>query len=168
MEWLVPSRRRRLKVMRRFMGLRARQLLDQEEIWTSAGAEGVALWALPDMWQESSREVWAMFRSMLPDILTHLPRSLAGLNDVGKLHPAAPPHMYLAVLGTHPSHQGQGIGSRLLAPVLEDCDANGVAAYLESSKERNIAFYSRHGFRVTDEVALPGGPTVWSMWRDPR
>ena len=43
-----------------------------------------------------------------------------------------------------------------------------IPAYLESSKERNIAFYARHGFRVTREVTLPKGPPVWLMWRDPR
>ena len=27
---------------------------------------------------------------------------------------------------------------------------------------------SRHGFEVTEEVQLPGGPPVWLMWRDPQ
>ena len=41
-------------------------------------------------------------------------------------------------------------------------------AYLESSKERNVAYYARHGFRVREELDLPRGPRVWLMWRDPR
>jgi predicted N-acetyltransferase YhbS len=94
------------------------------------------------------------------------PLALFGLAKIEQLHPPEP-HMYLAVLGTDPGRQGEGIGGRLMAPVLEECDRDGVAAYLESSKERNLAYYSRFGFRVTSELDLPRGPRVWGMWRDP-
>jgi ribosomal protein S18 acetylase RimI-like enzyme len=88
---------------------------------------------------------------------------------VERLHPKGPPHWYLGVLGTRKKAQGRGVGSSLLAPVLDRCDDEGIPAYLESSKHSNIAFYRRHGFEVTGEIPLPfGGPSVWSMWRDPR
>ena len=46
-----------------------------------------------------------------------------------------------------------------MRPVLDHCDAEGWPAYLESSKERNIPFYARHGFAVVEEVPLPArGP----------
>ncbi|MHB1538359.1 MAG: GNAT family N-acetyltransferase [Solirubrobacteraceae bacterium] len=75
---------------------------------------------------------------------------------------------YLAVLGTDPESQGRGLGSGALTPVLRGCDADGVCAYLESSKERNIDFYARHGFRVRRELQLPRGPKLWAMWREPQ
>jgi GNAT superfamily N-acetyltransferase len=89
------------------------------------------------------------------------------MTTVERQHPRSA-HWYLAVLGTDPVHQGKGIGSALLAPVLERCDHEGIGAYLESSKNSNIPFYRRHGFEVTGEIPLPGGPSVWPMWRDPR
>jgi ribosomal protein S18 acetylase RimI-like enzyme len=72
------------------------------------------------------------------------------------------------VLGTAPEHQGKGLGSAMMAPVLHRCDDEGLPAYLESSKESNIAFYRRHGFEVVGEVVVPDGPTLWPMWREPR
>jgi hypothetical protein len=53
-----------------------------------------------------------------------------------------------------------------LRTVLEQCDADGIGIYLESSKERNIDFYARHGFRVSAELRLPRGPRVWAMRRE--
>ena len=48
-------------------------------------------------------------------------------------------------------------------------DAEGLPAYLESSKESNLAFYGRHGFEVTGEIRTPrAGPTLWLMWRGAR
>jgi hypothetical protein len=45
-----------------------------------------------------------------------------------------------------------------------------MAAYMlwSSLNERNIDFYARMGFRVTSELRLPRGPSMWPMWREPR
>src|ERR1700688_99444 len=78
-------------------------------------------------------------------------------------------HWYLATLGTDPERQRTGVGSALLTAVLERVDGEGLPAYLESSKQSNLAFYGRHGFEVTGEIHTPhGGPTLWLMWREPR
>jgi ribosomal protein S18 acetylase RimI-like enzyme len=82
-------------------------------------------------------------------------------------HPHNPPHWYLFILGTDPAAQGHGLGSALLSDMLARVDASSMPAYLESSNERNIALYGRHGFEVTGEVTIPNGPRVWPMWRDP-
>jgi ribosomal protein S18 acetylase RimI-like enzyme len=154
------SRARRLGF---FYTGRLRTLVGDELCFTDDERSGAALWAAPDRWEPPPREVVRLVRMLSP----RAPQTLVGFRRIQKRHPHEP-HFYLSVLGVAPEGQGRGLGSALLAPMLERCDREGVGAYLESSKERNIAFYGRHGFRVTGEMRFPGGPPMWLMWRDPR
>jgi GNAT superfamily N-acetyltransferase len=78
-------------------------------------------------------------------------------------------HFYLSVLGTDPDRRREGIGSALLQPVLERCDAERVPVYLETATEENVQFYARHGFDVQRRLDLPGGaPPLWLLWRPAR
>jgi len=156
-------------VLERFQASRLRQLLVHGEVWATAELTCAALWAPPGHARTTPRQDLELARCLLhPRLAWRLPLVARGLLDIQRHHPADPPHRYLAVLGTDPSAPGQGLGSAILRPVLERCDADGVAAYLESSKERTIDFYARHGFRVTAELRLPRGPSVWPMWREPQ
>ncbi|MFE0378913.1 GNAT family N-acetyltransferase [Streptomyces inhibens] len=84
-------------------------------------------------------------------------------------HGPQEPHWYLAVVGADPAAQGQGHGAALLRSGLAKADTAGLPAYLESSKPSNLPFYEHFGFTVLGEVQLPGGgPTLWSMRREPR
>ncbi len=128
---------------------------------------GAALWFPPDKWQMG---FWSLLR-MAPRMAKATSwRRLLGvarkLDRVLKVHPHAP-HRYLYVLGVDPAQQGRGVGAALLGPALTACDAQGIGAYLETSKERNLGFYQKHGFRVRDEVVLSAACTVWTMWREP-
>jgi ribosomal protein S18 acetylase RimI-like enzyme len=154
--------------LERFQATRLRQLLGEEEVWMSEDHACAALWAPPGRWRTTVRQDAALLRSFThPRLLSRLPLVALGLLDIERKHPHEPPHYYLAMLGTDPDHQGQGLGSALMRPILERCDVDGVGAFLESSKERNIDFYARHGFRVVQEIRLPRGPRMWQMWRDP-
>ena len=167
--WACREDHLRPAMLEQFNRERLRQLVGEEDVWTAPGSASAALWAPPGRWRTTAREDLALLRPLLhPRLISRMPLVVRGLLGVERAHPLQPPHWYLAVLGTEPAAQGQGLGSAVLAPVLEQCDRDDVAAYLESSKERNIAFYARHGFRVTRELHLPRGPTMWAMWRDPR
>jgi GNAT superfamily N-acetyltransferase len=163
-EWLFPAPEDRRRWAWRFFAVRIRQFLAQEEVYAS-GRTGAAVWAMPERWDLGWRGVLDML-PLLRGLGRRVPRSLVGTVRIDRAHPATP-HWYLAVLGVDPPEQGQGIGTALLGPVLAECDRDGVGAYLETATERDIAFYSRFGFRVTDELRLPQGPPVWLMWRDP-
>ncbi len=90
------------------------------------------------------------------------------LGEVMQEHHPHEPHWYLNVVSTMPEHQGQGLGTTVLQPVLEACDADGVPAYLESTNPRNRTLYLRQGFVAMNEVHLPDGPPMLRMWREPQ
>jgi ribosomal protein S18 acetylase RimI-like enzyme len=167
-EWSCPSEQLRPRVLESFYATRMRQVLADDEVWIESSHGGAALWLPPERWRTTAGQDLALMRCLMrPRLLPRLPLVARGLMGVERVHPREP-HWYLAILGTDPAEQGRGIGSALLRPVLERCDEDGIGAYLESSKEANIAFYARHGFRVTAEHDLPRGPRIWLMWRDPR
>ena len=169
MAFLFPDERRRPADLRVFFSMELRVLhLAHGGVFRGAGMEGGALWAPPGHWKMTTTQLIRAAPPLLRIFRQRVGVALGALSMVEKAHPSEA-HWYLAILGTDTVHQGHGWGGRLLAPVLTRCDADGTPAYLESSKESNIAFYARHGFEVTERVDLtPKGPPVWGMWREPR
>ncbi|CAI7567772.1 unnamed protein product [Penicillium viridicatum] len=54
-------------------------------------------------------------------------------------------HYYLDTLGTHPDYQRRGAGSMLVKWGCDLADKDGVAAYVDASKE-GAPLYQKHGF----------------------
>lgn len=167
--WATPKDHHRPRALRRFFGAVYDTHIDGEVTYVDSERRGAAIWALPGHWQGSAiNQLRTAAAFAHPRHWPRLPRIVGGVVTAEQSHPRTE-HFYLATLGVAPDRQGEGLGSRLLAPVLEICDTDGIPAYLESSKHSNIAFYARHGFRVTAELQLPGGgPTLYPMWREPR
>lgn len=78
------------------------------------------------------------------------------------------PHWYLSILGVDPARQGEGLGSALLQPILKVADQTHTPCYLETFVEGNLAFYTRHGFRMlVAEVEPKSSMPFWTMKRTP-
>ncbi|MEU5365940.1 GNAT family N-acetyltransferase [Streptomyces sp. NPDC005925] len=85
------------------------------------------------------------------------------------IHPSGRAHEYLWMIGVAPDRQGEGLGSVLIGAVLDRCDREGLAAYLEASSARSKELYERLGFEFTGTaLQLPDGPLMWPMWREPQ
>jgi ribosomal protein S18 acetylase RimI-like enzyme len=166
--WVFRNPDTRSKYAGRFFAGRARILMPQREIYTVDGCHAAAMWARPNEWHDPPLRALKELAVLAPGVSPRrVPQTLRGLLQIESKHPKKP-HWYLAVLGTDPDHQGNGLASALLGPVLDECDRLEIPAYLETGKERNVGFYARHGFAVTEELRLPDGPPVWLMWREPR
>jgi ribosomal protein S18 acetylase RimI-like enzyme len=165
--WILPGEFDWAIASDAFFAMVMRDMLRHDAVFTTEGCFGAALWIPPYPQPASLRERLAMAVRWYAAIGRRSSEVGAQLSRIERAHPREP-HWYLAVLGADPRHQGRGVGSALLAPILARCDADRVPAYLESSKHSNVPFYERHGFRVLDELAIEGGPVIWRMLRGAR
>ncbi len=170
MHWLVGARqdmeRRLAPMFQRFVG---NDLRKDDHLMDIAGdGRAVALWHDVDQWKTPTSELIRSTPAVIRTFGRRLPRALQVFTQIEKHHPEAP-HLHLAFIGVHQDHQGKGYGSALLASMTEQCDIQGLPAYLESSNPRNEPLYARYGFESWGPLDLPGdGPPLVAMWRDPR
>jgi ribosomal protein S18 acetylase RimI-like enzyme len=165
-DWCMPDASRRSERLERgFRLFLERTYLRHDACYASDSVAGAALWLPPGTWRLGGMEQLRLAARMAVIHTRGVPRILRVLAFLEARHPHEP-HYYLAFVGVQPEGQGRGIGSALMAPVLECCDRDGLPAYLEATSERNLALYERHGFEVVETLRLPeGGPPVWRMWR---
>jgi GNAT superfamily N-acetyltransferase len=166
--WLIPDvdDDERARRTTGFFAVEARCRVKEATAWCSGDHEAGALWGAPGHWRTRVVDGVRLAASLVRSTRWHTVSKLSTLSTLEKRHPKEP-HWYLNTLGTDPDHQGKGIATALIAPVLERCDHDGMPSYLESSKESNIPYYERFGWRVQHELGLKGGPSLWAMWRDP-
>jgi GNAT superfamily N-acetyltransferase len=166
--WLFPDESTREQRSRQVFQVYLRDSLRVGEVFTTADLSGASLWKPPGKWRLSNTSIARSLPELLRAFGRRLPASLEVQRKVETQHPVEP-HWYLAVLGTDPAAQGQGIGGALIRQVTDRCDTEGLPAYLESSKLANVPYYERFGFKVTGETRLgDDGPTIWFMWREPQ
>ena len=168
MNWVIPRRQLYPNFFRLIIeGLYLSRGIVHREEW----GRGAALWLPPGERFEIPP------RLALLDMMFSLVRH-EGLSPLWRIHRQGSlfshfhpeePHFYLQFIGCRRRDQGQGVGAALLKHGTRLCDQHHMPAYLESSNERNLPLYQRHGFEILHSETIPGGgPTGWFMWREAR
>jgi ribosomal protein S18 acetylase RimI-like enzyme len=101
----------------------------------------------------------------LPPSLPRIAFARAGLkvwSEMSRLHPKTP-HLYVYVLGVHPSQKGRGLGKALMQHACALADKAGVPIYLETGNPVNLPFYRRFGLEVVQTITAHGGAPLWTM-----
>jgi GNAT superfamily N-acetyltransferase len=166
--WAFPDDATRLERLDGMFSMQIRQSsIPVGESYIDTSRSSGAFWMPPGREQPDASALESM-AALVPIVGDAIDRIRAAYQVMMDAHPPES-HFYLAGLGTDPDRQGIGLGSAVMMPVLERCDTEGIPAYLESTKERNVLFYEHHGFSVTGTIApAPDGPTMWCMWRAPK
>ena len=174
--WMFPDEDKRRTAMLSDFRMAIKYGVRYGKVYSTDGSnEGAAVWLPPDQPTTSMLRMmrvgfWDLAFAPLKLGVGFMPRFFAAMSKIDELHKTDAPrrHWYLMVLGVDPARQGQGVGSALIQPGLEQADRDRVPCYLETAKEINVTFYKKHGFEVVREIDLPrGGPRLWTMLREP-
>jgi len=131
----------------------------------------VSVWRPPGAGEPTQMERFQSFAAALA-VRIFFPKTAKGLfqgfHAMHALHPKEP-YWYLCCVGVDLGLQGKGIGTRLLAPVLDLADQTSTLCYLETPFPRDIVFYQRLGFEIARESRpFIAAPMVWIMTRAPK
>ncbi|KAF4467616.1 hypothetical protein FALBO_5503 [Fusarium albosuccineum] len=150
-------------------------------IVTAIGSDydAVALWLPPgkqteDWWTVLRSGMWRLYyrlsaegrrryyNEMLP-VLNQTKEEVMGERDKDCY--------YLVYIGTKPKSQGKGYAGKLIRDMVAKADAENRPMYLESSTERNNAYYAKFGFEVKRDVVFERSPEpirMYIMVREPQ
>lgn len=166
----LKGRRRMLKWL---LGGVVRYCLVHGEVYTDADVKGAACWLPPG---KAEMRFWDTLRAwgLLPGTLGAMtPRqiwmSIEMQSVTERLHKRLmpDPHWYLFLLGVAQPYQGQGIGGKLIEPVLARASQERAPCYLETQTENNVAFYRKRGFEVIHQEQIRGlNMPIWFMKRN--
>lgn len=166
--WLIPDEAGRRKIFPGYFRLFVEHALASGVVHTTPARAAVALW-LPV--REHGPDLPIGYEERLAavtDPWTYMFRAFDAALD--RRHPVGVAHHHLASLAVRPDMQGQGIGTELLNAYHArlDCDL-GLPAYLEASDLRTRRIYLVHGYvDHGPAIRLPGGPSMYPLWRPPR
>ena len=162
--WIWPATGGYLAAFPRFVRGLGGRAFETGNAFEIAEDAGVALWLPPGVDPDEAElidiigdTVHASRRSDLFEIIRQMTE-----------HRPREGHWYLPFVGVEPQHQCRGLGASLLRPMLQQCDAEGLPAYLESTNPRNVPFYESLGFASMGIIQAGTSPEIVPMLREPR
>lgn len=173
--WALPDPRRRARVLPWFFRAAIRYALRHGEVVAAAGdgrLRGAAIVLPPARPTLDARGLVRAGLWQMP--LRAGARGFARFVVQGRVlddrhaRDVPPRHGYVWLIGVDEGARGGGIGSAVLRTVTARRDAEGVPTYLDTTNERNLPFYARHGFAIAHAGAFPrGGCRYWTLVRPP-
>jgi ribosomal protein S18 acetylase RimI-like enzyme len=129
-----------------------------------SGIVGVVHWVESPRCQFSMLEKLRVMPAMIAGLGVDSALELVAWLDAWSKCDPKEPHSHFGPIGVDPSAQGRAIGRMLMTHYCEALDREGHAAYLETDRPENVAYYARFGFRNIAEQRVLGVPNFF-MWR---
>lgn len=161
-KWLVADPEQRFAAQRGQFGIIVEHAADHGRIYLDEDHRAAAVWL---DYSSPVPEPADYDRRLFDACGAHTPRFAALDVAFEENHPRTA-HHHLAFMAVLPEYQERGLGSALLTCHHENLDTSGTPAYLEAANLRAARMYGKWGYRIISRIDLPGGPSMWPMWRD--
>lgn len=166
---LFPDPGRRRVLLPAYFAVTVQDLLTRGDSYLNLERTGVRLFVPAASPRPSPPQAQRLRQSLRAATQEYAETHVLPLFDfLDQLHPRDTPHYFLVYAAVDRAHQGRGIGSGLLRPILRRCDQERVGAYAECTTAGSRRLLQRHGFLSLPEVTLPDGTRIHPVWRDPR
>ena len=124
------------------------------DVWMTDDDQACALVLYPDKKRSTlSTILWDAKLALSVIGLTRVGQVLSRESKIKSFHPNEQ-FSYLWFIGVSPELQNKGKGSQLLEEIIHESDANGRSIYLETSVDRNLPWYKKHGFEIFHSLDL--------------
>jgi GNAT superfamily N-acetyltransferase len=140
---------------------------------TSEDMEGIALW-LPS--EKSDISIWSNLSNGGIGLLLNAGikvayRSMVFTEFASRLHHdlLTEPHIYLFQIGVKEGLRGKGYAGKLMRPIMERADREGLPIYLETHDPSNFPVYEHYQFETVRHEVIPDSEVNhWAMIRSPQ
>jgi GNAT superfamily N-acetyltransferase len=137
--------------------------------WVTDDVTSAAAWVAPDA-PPPAADLQAVIDRDLPRVFGSRQPVVLASERLGALGRPEEPHWWLHAVGTRPAGRHQGLGTAVLQPVLERCDAEGVPAAATVYTSTVVRWLQRSGFAVTHSTrtAVDHELPIWTLVRQPK
>jgi hypothetical protein len=167
--WITPDEDRRRAQLPHFFRLFLEISLHYDAVYTNASRDAALLFLPPGGWEETEKrgvELSQRFAEILGDDVEAM-ATISGLQAIH--HQTGRAHYYVSFGGVSPRNQRRGAMTTLLQALMDRADAEGYGTYTEASSAGGAFAARRAGFsEIGMKIAIPNGPTLRPMWREPR
>lgn len=147
--WIVKQDAKREERIRDLMNYSFETCIEAGEIYLTDDEKGVVICSMSDNKLPFLEEALLTAKFVLQVTgVDGIAKALRRERYVTSFHPQDHEFIYLWFIAVDKSMQGQGVGSKIIEEVIDKSNQEDLPIYLETSTERNLRFYNKHGFAV--------------------
>ena len=147
--WIVKQDADRKDRIRHLIDYSFDACLDAGEIHLTEDLNGVVICSMSDDKLPFLEEAYLTARFVLQVTgIEGIGKALRREEYINSYHPQDHEFIYIWFIAVDKTEQGKGIASQMIEEIIDKSNKDCLPIYLETSEERTLRFYQKHGFEI--------------------